>query len=90
MSESEHRWENQGIVNRGAQCPEDKYCVFRCTGCGQELWHYYDISLSPRHAAELEQIPRQCRAGQTVMLKHRQVELYIQQKGAPTRASVFR
>jgi hypothetical protein len=76
----EHQWVNTGRVNNRARRTEDKYCIFCCTGCGQEVWHYYDITWSPTDAIEAERIPRECRPGFTQLVTHRQVEEYIRRE----------
>lgn len=76
---SAHRWANTGIVNNGGVLRmEDKYCIFRCVGCGQELWHYYDLVPSPLCAAEAERIPPVCQPGKTQLVTHRQVEMFLE------------
>jgi hypothetical protein len=76
----EHQWVNTGRVNNRARRTEDKYCIFCCTVCGQEVWHYYDITWSPADAIEVERIPRECQPGATQLVTHRQVEAYIRRE----------
>lgn len=79
---SEHQWYNTGIVNQGARRAEEKYSIYRCAGCEQEVWHYYDIVMSPSGAIETEGIPPVCRPGHTQLVTHRQVELFIKRERA--------
>lgn len=72
-----HRWANTGIVNNGARRAEDKYAVYRCTICEQELWHYYDISISPLQAAEIEGVADTCEVGNVRLVTHRQAQRYL-------------
>lgn len=74
----EHQWVNTGQVNNGARRPEDKYCIFCCSGCDQEVWHYYDITLSPAAAIKAEGIPAECRPGFTQLVTHQQVQAFMQ------------
>lgn len=67
-----------GVVNKGVLRTEEKICVFRCTACAQELWHYYDISASPLCAAEVEGISPICQPGSAVQpVTHRQRDRYL-------------
>lgn len=74
---SAHVWVDTGLGTDACRRIEDRYRVFQCAHCAQELWHYYDISWSPRQAAMIENVPEACRLGRVRLVTHRQVQLHM-------------
>ena len=74
---SDHVWEQKFCVDRTGSREENKYTVYRCVNCKQELWHYHAISWSVSQAERLEQVPLRCRRGCTVIATHNQVALFF-------------
>lgn len=74
---SEHAWVDTGAGTGACGRIVDRYRVFQCAKCGQQVWHFYDITLSVTLAARLEDVPARCRRGELRLVTHRQVQLYM-------------